>query len=346
MVEKLDQNLRVWLADLANRWDLSIEEVAHEVGAFEARNRIENYPKVAAALATRPIDLQKFVTAVRQCWVLDTRYDSIQFSDFVKQENSACTIIHALIDDFPEEESQVSERISHFVAEAVKFDGYLTPKGTHEKAGAVLLASLILTSLYPNRFVDYRRNRWENLAKQFQYDAPPLRSMYGACLVWAGQFAKKITETKTYQLYWPESDSLWVVAGICWDVLSPEKPKADPIDIDEIACFPEGKEKRRLHLIRERNQTVVAKAKKLALQRDPMLRCEVCGFSFSQAYGELGSEFIEAHHKTPLAKLKPNSETKVEDLGMVCANCHRMLHRGKKVLTIEELRAIVKQAGS
>ena len=340
MNKKLDQNLREWLNDLANKWNLRVEEIAQRVGAFEAQNRIENYPKVAATLATVPIDLHKFVGAARRCWVLSGRFDATRFGEFVTQGNSATVAIHTLIDDFPGEESQVSERIGHFVEEVVKFNGYLTPRGA-DRAGAALLASLILTSLYPNQFVDYRRKRWETFARIFEYDAVPSQATYGAQLVWAGQFAKKITETRTYQLYWPESDSLWVVAGICWDGPSPKKPQADPIDIEEISHFPEGATKRRLHLIRERNQTVVARAKRLALQQDPMLRCEVCGFSFLQVYGELGLEFIEAHHKTPLAKLKPGSKTKVEDLSMVCANCHRILHRGEQMLTVEELRAII-----
>ncbi len=44
-------------------------------------------------------------------------------------------------------------------------------------------------------------------------------------------------------------------------------------------------------------------------------------------YGAHGEGFIEAHHETPLAERNIEEETRIEDLRMVCANCHRMLHR-------------------
>jgi len=34
---------------------------------------------------------------------------------------------------------------------------------------------------------------------------------------------------------------------------------------------------------------------------------------------------FKAHHKIPLAQLSENTETKLEDLITVCANCHRVL---------------------
>ena len=127
-------------------------------------------------------------------------------------------------------------------------------------------------------------------------------------VIWAGKFAKIFCETKTYQEFWPQneprlSEPLWVVAGLCWAGLSPQKPLPEPPDPD-ILSFPEGAEKRRLHLTRERNRTLVEKAKSIAFEQDPMLHCQVCGFSFTERYGEHGRKFIEAHHKIPIAELK------------------------------------------
>ena len=71
------------------------------------------------------------------------------------------------------------------------------------------------------------------------------------------------------------------------------------------------------------------------------LRCEVCGFDFGEAYGELGAGYIEVHHKKPVSEGVRMTDLN-NDLVMLCANCHRMIHRGKDhMITVEELRRIV-----
>jgi putative restriction endonuclease len=71
------------------------------------------------------------------------------------------------------------------------------------------------------------------------------------------------------------------------------------------------------------------------------LFCEVCGFDYAARYGELGDGFIEAHHRVPWSELNENTLTRIVDLAMVCANCHRMLHRRTPWLAVDELREIV-----
>ena len=86
-------------------------------------------------------------------------------------------------------------------------------------------------------------------------------------------------------------------------------------------------EKRRLryHFVIERNAKLAKEAKK-ALG----YVCQVCGFDFNKVYGELGREYIEAHHLIPISKLPENQSVElspVKDFAVVCANCHRMIHR-------------------
>ena len=57
------------------------------------------------------------------------------------------------------------------------------------------------------------------------------------------------------------------------------------------------------------------------------MECEACGFDFQSTYGELGEGFCEVHHRTPLAELDGETKTTLKGLAVVCANCHRMLHR-------------------
>ena len=85
------------------------------------------------------------------------------------------------------------------------------------------------------------------------------------------------------------------------------------------------------HEARERNPTIV----KLKKDTAKTLVCEVCGFLFKDFYG---FDFIECHHKNPMAQKGKSGETSLDDLALVCSNCHRMIHRGKgDCLTIEQL---------
>jgi 5-methylcytosine-specific restriction protein A len=111
-------------------------------------------------------------------------------------------------------------------------------------------------------------------------------------------------------------------------------------DSDEEA-FPEGRLVYRLHRNRERNRRLVERAKAAAQRRDGGLACAVCMFDFAAAYGPLGEGFIECHHTLPLSDVRRPRRTRVEDLALVCSNCHRMLHRKRPWLGMQELRRLL-----
>ena len=101
--------------------------------------------------------------------------------------------------------------------------------------------------------------------------------------------------------------------------------------------FPEGNIIERIHLKRERNSKVVEIAKREFKQKHGKLFCIVCKFDFKEQYGDIGEDFIEGHHTKPISEMKPDEETKPEDIAMVCSNCHRMLHRKRPWLSMNEL---------
>lgn len=128
-------------------------------------------------------------------------------------------------------------------------------------------------------------------------------------------------------------------------VLAENRVKADNLDPDRPVSrtgFPEGKLKEKLHLNRERNQELVKRAKAQAMARDGALKCTCCGFDFFENYGKVGHGFIEAHHTKPISELhEDGEETQVEDLALVCSNCHRMLHRKRPWLKMKDLRSLL-----
>ncbi len=107
--------------------------------------------------------------------------------------------------------------------------------------------------------------------------------------------------------------------------------------------FVEGEVLTRLHLIRERSTEAVRRKKERVLAETGHLACEACEFDFNGVYGPIGEGFAECHHTRPLADLPGERTTRLADLSIVCANCHRMLHRGKPRLTIEALRLLIQR---
>jgi putative restriction endonuclease len=104
----------------------------------------------------------------------------------------------------------------------------------------------------------------------------------------------------------------------------------------------EGRKKLVSHYLRERNRSLIKKVKEKRLEVEGELRCEVCGFSFVDKYGELGENFIEGHHRKPISEMEEGEKTSMEDISLVCSNCHRMIHKKEPAKKIEELKIIVK----
>lgn len=121
------------------------------------------------------------------------------------------------------------------------------------------------------------------------------------------------------------------------------EPHDDDVDITEDdEGFAEGKKKLRTHICRERNYKVIKEAKKRYKNKLGKLTCQICEFDFEKVYGEIGKDFIEGHHIIPVSELKEGDRTKVEDIILVCSNCHKMLHRKRPWLLPKELKNLLK----
>jgi hypothetical protein len=169
-----------------------------------------------------------------------------------------------------------------------------------------------------------------DVAMQLHFESKSNPTMYDDPAKWGNAL-------QTLRTLTPESAQLLqsrlgvVVAGGDLPVLS------EPIDeletLEETIARTEGKEILRSHLRRER----------LAYFRDQKLhesikpyRCEACEMAFEERYGEIGKDFIEVHHKTAIAT--GTRETEVEDLALLCSNCHRMIHKTDNISDIEEFK--------
>ena len=104
----------------------------------------------------------------------------------------------------------------------------------------------------------------------------------------------------------------------------------------------EGKVLFRLHRFKERNSKITALKKSKYLKANGKLDCEACGFEFQKVYGDIGKNFIECHHLIPLNEIEGETKTKLDDLALLCSNCHRMIHKISSN-SINELKEIIKR---
>ena len=109
---------------------------------------------------------------------------------------------------------------------------------------------------------------------------------------------------------------------------------------DDEESYTEGGRKVYISARAERNVKLRIKAIKLH-----GTSCMACGFDFGKTYGIWGEGFVEVHHLIPLGNetVRERVTNVAKDLVVLCANCHRMVHRKKNItLTVEELKQKIK----
>jgi 5-methylcytosine-specific restriction protein A len=91
----------------------------------------------------------------------------------------------------------------------------------------------------------------------------------------------------------------------------------------------------RMHKRIERNTGLSKRVKQLR-----GYTCQVCKTDFEQRYGDIGKGYIEAHHLKPLASLKGRKVAMdpEKDFAVLCANCHRMIHRSGCVDDVDQFK--------
>ena len=118
------------------------------------------------------------------------------------------------------------------------------------------------------------------------------------------------------------------------------KPSSDELEWE----FAEGRLLTVIHVRRERNAKVrhelIAHRKKSG-----QLLCDLCRWTFESTIESFQEAAFEAHHLIPLAQLVEGSKTKLKDMALLCANCHRLIHRAiaieKRWLGLEEAREAI-----
>ena len=118
----------------------------------------------------------------------------------------------------------------------------------------------------------------------------------------------------------------------------------EPLDVSDVDddgfVSQEGKLLTRIHRFRERDRKIVKKKKDKVLKETGRLQCEGCGFDYKETYGQHGDGFIECHHIKPVSEINEGEKTTLDDLSLICSNCHRMIHRQRPWLSIAQLKSL------
>ena len=149
-------------------------------------------------------------------------------------------------------------------------------------------------------------------------------------------------EGELWQEFTDNTERLSQVAAIIRAAITEHaNGNSQPIEEPELSDAAEGKIITRIHRTRERDKGIVKSKKASFKRKNGRLFCEACAFDFKDTFGERGEGFIECHHLNPLAFSDGSTRTRLDDLALLCANCHRMVHAKTPWLTLGELKALL-----
>lgn len=128
-----------------------------------------------------------------------------------------------------------------------------------------------------------------------------------------------------------------------WKLLPEQLERIESLESDTVRETEkqeaiEGKLITREAQFRSRNRALI-EAKKSSSDYS----CEACGFSFGESYGPNGEHYIIAHHLEQLSNRRKATKTTLDDIALLCANCHVIAHKEDPPLKIERLRALVEK---
>jgi predicted HNH restriction endonuclease len=143
----------------------------------------------------------------------------------------------------------------------------------------------------------------------------------------------KFNEGQVSKIQWRDDDQ---------DNFSAAPVRVRTIDDDGMLASGnfEGAQRLVTHLASERKPAIRARKVEDVLGKGLPLSCEACGFDFGLCYPGIGDGFCEVHHKIWLAD--GERDTQLADLAILCANCHRMIHRTDR-LSVEAFSQLLKR---
>ncbi len=80
---------------------------------------------------------------------------------------------------------------------------------------------------------------------------------------------------------------------------------------------------------------------RIAAKRKWGLSCSCCGFEFEKFYGSIAKDIAVVHHLELFSGNAKGRKSTVNDVRVICANCHYVLHLMKPPMKISSLKRLV-----
>ena len=109
------------------------------------------------------------------------------------------------------------------------------------------------------------------------------------------------------------------------------------LSLSDLAAI-EGNPQIYFHLRRERDPEITKAKRESFVAMNGSLYCECCNFGTESAFPGLGCDICEIHHRAPLALASESVKTTLNDLAVLCPNCHRAIHKTDPFLSVEEFQ--------
>lgn len=159
---------------------------------------------------------------------------------------------------------------------------------------------------------------------------------------YVGQFQATSYNTDPADLY-PNKprrdDAIAVLYLVRTDGSEAQGDSDDPSVIASVAV--EGGRSLVEHLKQERSRALVETKRRAYRAVHGHLRCEACQLSEFALPAGIGEGCFEVHHLVALGARQSSGLTRIDELALLCANCHRMIHRSNPMLTVAQLRSVL-----
>lgn len=90
----------------------------------------------------------------------------------------------------------------------------------------------------------------------------------------------------------------------------------------------EGQKKYSLHLLIERSKSLRESKIRKFIEDNGKIFCELCNTNLKERYPWIRMDYIEVHHIVPLSELNEPKCNSLDDLLLLCPNCHTSIHQG------------------
>jgi len=114
---------------------------------------------------------------------------------------------------------------------------------------------------------------------------------------------------------------------------TPRRPREPKGRMVKGLTVVEGKRAKREIEFQVRNRAIIAEKK-----RQSEGKCEVCGFATADQYSDLAHDILIGHHLVPLGGAARTRKTMLDDIAILCPNCHQAMHSTSPPLTVKQLQ--------